>query len=177
MSTASPFRAALPPPMLTGGGHPAGDQLSDNRASGSVASANRRLIEGALPPHPRPSRATGNDACGSDTRSHTVPGTLAAVPACPHCRPSVAIVAWLVPPAAANVTAPHNTPQLSVTTSSQTGTLTISQVGNFAKHHWGSSASAISRQGLTRFQHLANCQNQVLVDHKYHGQLVRNQFP
>ena len=33
-------------------------------------------------------------------------GTTAAVPACPHCARPVAIVAWLVPPTAANVTTP-----------------------------------------------------------------------
>ena len=31
---------------------------------------------------------------------------LAAEPACPHCRKPVALVAWLVPPAAANVKQP-----------------------------------------------------------------------
>jgi endogenous inhibitor of DNA gyrase (YacG/DUF329 family) len=34
-------------------------------------------------------------------------GTLAAVPACPHCRKPVAVVAWLVPPAAASVATPQ----------------------------------------------------------------------
>jgi len=33
-------------------------------------------------------------------------GTLTAAPACPHCRQPVAIVAWLVPPAAASVATP-----------------------------------------------------------------------
>jgi endogenous inhibitor of DNA gyrase (YacG/DUF329 family) len=33
-------------------------------------------------------------------------GIIAAVPACPHCREPVAVVAWLVPPAAASVTTP-----------------------------------------------------------------------
>ena len=31
---------------------------------------------------------------------------LTAEPACPHCRKPVAIVAWLIPPAAATITAP-----------------------------------------------------------------------
>jgi endogenous inhibitor of DNA gyrase (YacG/DUF329 family) len=38
--------------------------------------------------------------------SGNAPGTLAATPACPHCRQPVAIVAWLVPPSAASVTTP-----------------------------------------------------------------------
>jgi endogenous inhibitor of DNA gyrase (YacG/DUF329 family) len=33
-------------------------------------------------------------------------GVTAAVPACPHCRKPVAVVAWLVPPAAASVATP-----------------------------------------------------------------------
>ena len=40
-----------------------------------------------------------------DPRRHDDPA-IAAVPACPHCRKPVAIVAWLVPPAAATVAAP-----------------------------------------------------------------------
>ena len=40
-----------------------------------------------------------------DPRGHDDPA-IAAVPACPHCRKPVAIVAWLVPPAAASVTTP-----------------------------------------------------------------------
>jgi len=48
-------------------------------------------------------RATAHDGRGHDAR-HDV--TLAATPACPHCRQPVAIVAWLVPPAAASVAAP-----------------------------------------------------------------------
>ena len=40
-----------------------------------------------------------------DPRGHDDPA-IAAVPACPHCRKPVAIVAWLVPPAAATVAAP-----------------------------------------------------------------------
>lgn len=37
-------------------------------------------------------------------------GIVAAVPACPHCREPVAVVAWLVPPGAASVATPNNTP-------------------------------------------------------------------
>jgi endogenous inhibitor of DNA gyrase (YacG/DUF329 family) len=56
-------------------------------------------------PHGDGPRPTGNDARGDGPRSHDA-GTLAAVPACPHCRQPVAIVAWLVPPAAASVATP-----------------------------------------------------------------------
>jgi len=48
----------------------------------------------------RRGRQPGDDPRGPDGT------TLAAVPACPHCRKPVAIVAWLVPPAAASVTTP-----------------------------------------------------------------------
>ncbi len=41
-----------------------------------------------------------------DPRGNSSDSTLAAVPACPHCRQPVAIVAWLVPPAAATVAPP-----------------------------------------------------------------------
>ena len=33
---------------------------------------------------------------------------IAAVPACPHCRQPVAVVAWLVPPAAASIDTPRH---------------------------------------------------------------------
>jgi endogenous inhibitor of DNA gyrase (YacG/DUF329 family) len=49
-------------------------------------------------------RATAHDPRGSALRTAT--GTTVAVPACPHCARPVAIVAWLVPPAAATVTTP-----------------------------------------------------------------------
>ena len=49
-----------------------------------------------------------------DPRGHD-DAAIAAVPACPHCRKPVAIVAWLVPPTAASITTPRhaseNTPQ------------------------------------------------------------------
>lgn len=35
-------------------------------------------------------------------------GVTAAVPACPHCRKPVAVVAWLVPPAAASIDTPRH---------------------------------------------------------------------
>ena len=50
-------------------------------------------------------RATSHDARGDNARSHAA-GTLAATPACPHCKKPVAIVAWLVPAAAASVATP-----------------------------------------------------------------------
>jgi endogenous inhibitor of DNA gyrase (YacG/DUF329 family) len=48
----------------------------------------------------------GDTAHGDGARGHDDAGTLAAIPACPHCRQPVAIVAWLVPPAAASVATP-----------------------------------------------------------------------
>ena len=59
----------------------------------------------------------GNDprAATHDHRGNAPPagtGTTVAVPACPHCARPVAIVAWLVPPAAATVITP---PQHAVT--------------------------------------------------------------
>jgi len=48
---------------------------------------------------PRGETPRGNEAQGAD-------GVIAAVPACPHCRKPVAVVAWLVPPAAASVATP-----------------------------------------------------------------------
>jgi endogenous inhibitor of DNA gyrase (YacG/DUF329 family) len=51
-------------------------------------------------------RAASHDPRGGDARSHDGTGTLAAVPACPHCKQPVAIVAWLIPPAAASVATP-----------------------------------------------------------------------
>ena len=57
----------------------------------------------------------GHDPRGETPRRHgprdNAPrdggGTLADVPACPHCRKPVAVVAWLVPPAAASVATPE----------------------------------------------------------------------
>jgi len=68
---------------------------------------------GATPPRDSP-RATAHNDRGDAARHHAGPGTTAAVPACPHCARPVAIVAWLVPPAAATVTTP---PQHAVTIS------------------------------------------------------------
>jgi endogenous inhibitor of DNA gyrase (YacG/DUF329 family) len=65
----------------------------------------------ASQPHGHDPRAASHDPRASDARSHTA-GTLAATPACPHCKQPVAIVAWLVPPAAATIATP---PQHAVT--------------------------------------------------------------
>ena len=61
----------------------------------------------------RRSRPPGDDPHGHDPRRSRADdphghdaGTLAAIPSCPHCKQPVAIVAWLVPPAAASVTTP-----------------------------------------------------------------------
>jgi len=55
--------------------------------------------------------ATRNDARPAPATAAVPPpapaGSLTAAPACPHCRQPVAIVAWLVPPAAANVATPR----------------------------------------------------------------------
>jgi endogenous inhibitor of DNA gyrase (YacG/DUF329 family) len=70
---------------------------------------------------PRPRRRTRNPAPPAATPGqHTndvahPPATLAATPACPHCQRPVAIVAWLVPPAAASVTTPPRTPAHAAT--------------------------------------------------------------
>jgi endogenous inhibitor of DNA gyrase (YacG/DUF329 family) len=53
-------------------------------------------------------RAATHDDRGGAARHHAGTGTVAAVPACPHCSKPVAIVAWLVPPAAAVTTPPRH---------------------------------------------------------------------
>ena len=56
-----------------------------------------------------PRRPPAGDPRGHDNGAPgTSPGTTAAVPACPHCRQPVAIVAWLVPPAAASIDTPRH---------------------------------------------------------------------
>ncbi len=67
---------------------------------------------------PRNRRRNPKDATRDDARPATattdVPpppasaGGLAATPACPHCRQPVALVAWLVPPAASITTPPRH---------------------------------------------------------------------
>jgi endogenous inhibitor of DNA gyrase (YacG/DUF329 family) len=63
-------------------------------------------------PRNRRRRGTTRDDARPATATTAVPppppppGGLAAAPACPHCRQPVALVAWLVPPAAASVATP-----------------------------------------------------------------------
>jgi len=84
----------------------------DRRRRQATAALNRR----ASPPATSPdSHDDEHDPRGGAARGHDSPGTLAAVPACPHCRQPVAIVAWLVPPAAATVATPRDTPAQPVT--------------------------------------------------------------
>jgi len=71
---------------------------------------------------PRPRRRRQNPP-GSQQRAATSAeppphAVLAATPACPHCRRPVAIVAWLVPPAAHATTPPrHDTARHAATVS------------------------------------------------------------
>lgn len=71
------------------------------------ATAALRRGDVRLPGDPRggQARAATHDGRGDNARSHDA-GTLTTTPACPHCRQPVAIVAWLVPPAAASVATP-----------------------------------------------------------------------
>ena len=50
--------------------------------------------------------ATADVACPPTPTTGVTEDSLAAEPACPHCRKPVALVAWLVPPAAASVKEP-----------------------------------------------------------------------
>jgi endogenous inhibitor of DNA gyrase (YacG/DUF329 family) len=54
---------------------------------------------------PRGETPRGHDLRDNEQRDRN--GIIAAVPACPHCRQPVAVVAWLVPPAAASVATPE----------------------------------------------------------------------
>jgi endogenous inhibitor of DNA gyrase (YacG/DUF329 family) len=74
----------------------------DRRRRQATAALNRD----APPAGNHDARAGADDGRGDHARSHD-PATLAAVPACPHCKQPVAIVAWLVPPAAASVATPR----------------------------------------------------------------------
>ena len=67
--------------------------------------ATATLGRGDATPAGNDPHAGADDGRGDAARSHDN-GTLAAVPACPHCKQPVAVVAWLVPPAAASVTPP-----------------------------------------------------------------------
>jgi endogenous inhibitor of DNA gyrase (YacG/DUF329 family) len=72
----------------------------------------RRSRQDRDDPHGHDPRGHGPRHTADDPRRPAGPrgnssaGTLAAVPACPHCRKPVAIVAWLVPPTAASVATP-----------------------------------------------------------------------
>ena len=52
----------------------------------------------------RAATARRRDARAGEPRDSVI----AAVPACPHCRQPVAVVAWLVPPAAASIDTPRH---------------------------------------------------------------------
>ena len=76
----------------------------DRRRRQATATLNR----GGVPQAGSGRRGDGRHAGDHDAHCDAAPGrdstgTLAAAPACPHCRQPVAIVAWLVPPAAASV--------------------------------------------------------------------------
>lgn len=81
------------------------------QAAAALRSGDARLP--ASKPHRNGAHATSHDARGGDARGSHAAGTLAATPACPHCKQPVAIVAWLVPPTAASVAPP---PQHAITT-------------------------------------------------------------
>ena len=88
---------------------------------GTAAEVLQRQVQAPLAPGPRQAatapRPAGRDprrraSAHRDDRSRPAPASggagdgLAAEPACPHCRKPVALVAWLVPPAAASVKTP-----------------------------------------------------------------------
>jgi endogenous inhibitor of DNA gyrase (YacG/DUF329 family) len=60
---------------------------------------------------PRPARDDGRPPAPTTPAAkppHTPADGLTAAPACPHCRQPVALVAWLVPPAASITTPPRH---------------------------------------------------------------------
>jgi endogenous inhibitor of DNA gyrase (YacG/DUF329 family) len=59
-----------------------------------------------VPPRAEPRATAYHDHRGDTARTDAPGGILAAVPACPHCAKPVAVVAWLVPPAASSVATP-----------------------------------------------------------------------
>lgn len=69
---------------------PARDVARPPAATAGVAGPHAPATEAAIPSPPPAGTGTG----------------LTAAPACPHCRKPVALVAWLVPPAAAEVKEP-----------------------------------------------------------------------
>lgn len=77
-------------------------------------------------------------------------GSLTAAPAYPRCRQPVALVAWLVPPAA-STTAPslyiattrRGDSLRSVTGTSQSRNILINELASVSEQHWRNSASII----------------------------------
>jgi endogenous inhibitor of DNA gyrase (YacG/DUF329 family) len=65
-----------------------------------------RALAGGSTSLPAGQGKAGDPGGTAGDRSGSGPAALAATPACPHCRQPVALVAWLVPPAAASVTTP-----------------------------------------------------------------------
>jgi endogenous inhibitor of DNA gyrase (YacG/DUF329 family) len=64
----------------------------------------RHARQDPAPGDPRPDAPTTSVA----TTTPPGPAGLTAAPACPHCRQPVALVAWLVPPAASVTTPPRH---------------------------------------------------------------------
>jgi endogenous inhibitor of DNA gyrase (YacG/DUF329 family) len=70
----------------------------------------RRARHDAARDDPRPDTPTTSVATTTTAVATTAPPgpALTAAPACPHCRQPVALVAWLVPPAASITTPPRH---------------------------------------------------------------------
>ena len=68
----------------------------------------RRRRQDTARDDPRPAPPTTDVATAPAATAPPVPAGLTAVPACPHCRQPVALVAWLVPPAASVTTPPRH---------------------------------------------------------------------
>jgi endogenous inhibitor of DNA gyrase (YacG/DUF329 family) len=68
----------------------------------------RRNRPGPPPDEPRPPAPTTPAGNTTTPVGPTPVSSLAATPACPHCRQPVALVAWLVPPAASITTPPRH---------------------------------------------------------------------
>lgn len=76
-------------------------------ATGSQPGAGQRDARAGTPR--RRSARAGTPHGQHDPRAAEPQGSVtAAVPACPHCRQPVAVVAWLVPPAAASIDTPRH---------------------------------------------------------------------
>jgi len=68
----------------------------------------RRGRQGTARDDPRPDAPTTGVATTTPAAPPPGPAGLTAAPACPHCRQPVALVAWLVPPAASVTTPPRH---------------------------------------------------------------------